>query len=249
MENIIYKLNEDSLDLSLTTKNKGKFRWKNRFDNSQYGKGFATTSIPFNENSYIEWQIGYDSEINHAKKTTILNNLEFIGSNGKTKNPYELSEILYLTKKIGLIDNGMLEDIYQSIEAGNFSFEETYQIETDIKDTVTLADFTFHRQDIILPTFSDYAEDRGLSIEISIQKQMYASGVQPMVYLTIPIKNFDNYNEMIGKNSDEIHEAILNINKDNLSVIVKLFQYFGICSWKHKHDVLSIIRAIINFND
>lgn len=241
MEDIRHTLKTNEIELRLPTKNKGKFRWKNRADNSKYGEGFATTTTPFTEESYIEWQIGYDAEVNHPKKTTILTNIEFIGANGKRKNPYELSEILYLMKKSGLINKDLIQKLHKEIEIRDFSFDEQYQIETSEKESVNIADFKFHRQDIILPTFSDYKEDRGLSIEISIQKQQYASGVQPMVYFVIPISCFDNYKDMIGKTSKEVDEAIWTVKEENKDVIIKMFKYFGICSWKHKHDVLSIL--------
>lgn len=247
MEDIKHILKTNSVELSLPTKNKGKFRWKNRSDNSKYGEGFATTTIPFTDDSYIEWQIGYDAEVDHEKKTTILSNIEFIGANGKRKNPYELSEILYLIKQVGLIDNNSLKEIYKRMKDGDFSFDEFYQIETSVKETVNIADFIFHRQDIILPTFSDYDNDKGLSIEISIQKQQYASGVQPMVYFIIPIYCFENHRELIGKTSREVNEAVWNINSNNYNFIIKLFEYFGICSWKHKHDVLAIINELIKY--
>lgn len=246
MEDIKHRLKTNSVELTLPTKNKGKFRWKNRVDNSKYGQGFATTTIPFTADSYIEWQIGYDAEVDHEKKTTILANLEFIGANGKKKNPYELSEVLYLMKQTGLITNDTLKKMYMEIKQRTFSFDEEYQIETSQRELTNIADFSFHRQDIILPTFSDYHEEKSLCIEISIQKQQYASGVQPMVYFAIPIGCFDNYDKLIGKTSKEIDKAILTIDSNNKNVIIKMFEYFGLCSWKHKHDVLLIIEQLMD---
>lgn len=245
MEDIRHVVKQGSLELYLPTKNKGKFRWKTREDNSQFGSVFATATIPFSDQAYIEWQIGYDSEVNHARKTTILNDLEFVGANGKLKNPYELSEILYLMKENGLITKEEVKKLYEDIETRDFSFDEQYKIQTNEKETVQIADFKFHQQDIVLPTFSDYDEDKGLSIEISIQKQQYASGVQPMVYFTIPIQCFDNYNEMIGRTSRQVNEAKLVINEYNKKFILNMFRYFGICSSRHKYDVLSILELFI----
>jgi hypothetical protein len=233
MEDIRHVSKEESIELFLPTKNKGKFRWKTRNDNSQFGSVFATATIPFSEDSYVEWQIGYDSEVNHAKKTTILDMFEFVGANGKLKNPYELSEILFLMKE---------NKLFLDINARDFSFDDEYKIQTNKKETVDISDFKFHQQDIVLPTFSDYLNGKGLSIEISIQKQQYASGVQPMVYFCIPIQCFENYKQLIGKTSKEINEAKLVFSNSNKDFIFKMFQYFGICSSRHKHDILSIIK-------
>lgn len=241
MEDIRHVSKEKSIELFLPTKNKGKFRWKTRNDNSQFGSVFATATIPFSEDAYIEWQIGYDSEVNHAKKTTILDMFEFVGANGKLKNPYELSEILFLMKKSNLITKEELNTLLIDIEKREFSFDEQYSIQTNQKETINISDFRFHQQDIILPTFSDYKTDKGLSIEISIQKQQYASGVQPMVYFCIPIQCFENYKLMIGKTSKEVDEAKLVFDNSNKEFVFSLFKYFGICSSRHKHDVLSIL--------
>jgi len=244
MEDIRHVSKEKIVELFLPTKNKGKFRWKTRTDNSQFGSVFATATIPFTENSYIEWQIGYDSEINHTKKTTMLDNLEFVGANGKIKNPYELSEILYLMKQSNIITKEDIRNLIIDIEKRDFSFDEQYSIKTSQKEVVTISDFKFHQQDIILPTFSDYKTDKNLSIEISIQKQQYASGVQPMVYLCIPIQRFQNYKLMIGKTSRDVDEAKLVIDDSNKEFVFSLFKYFGICSSRHKHDVLSILQML-----
>lgn len=244
MEDIRHEVSLNKVKLHLITKNKGKFRWKNRENNSKYGEGFATRTTPFEEESYMEWQIGYDFDINHPKKTTILKEIEFIGSNKKRKNPYELSEILFLAKEAKLISNKNLEELIFEIKNRKFSFDEQYKIETNEKETVKISDFVFHRQDIVLPTFSYYESDRSLSIEISIQKQQYASGVQPMVYFTIPISCFDNSADLLGKTSREVDEATLSITPSNIHYILNLFRYFGICSWRHRHDVLSILELL-----
>jgi len=66
-----------------------------------------------------------------------------------------------------------------------------------------------------------------------------------MVYFVIPISCFDNYKDMIGKTSKEVDEAIWTVKEENKDVIIKMFKYFGICSWKHKHDVLSILVELM----
>ena len=54
MEDINIVLSENSIELHLPTKNKGKFRWKIRENNAQFGRGFATREIPFNDMAYLE---------------------------------------------------------------------------------------------------------------------------------------------------------------------------------------------------
>jgi len=244
MEDIVFRVEKDKLILDLPTKNKGKFRWKTRADNALYGEGFPTTTTEFTESAYVEWQIGYDSEVGHEKKTTILEDLIFVGANGKRKNPYELSEILHLLIQSNIIRKEDLVKLTNEIEKRDYSFDESFQIENSKSVIFPIEGFLFHKHDTVLPTFSYYDNPRGLSIEISIQKQQYASGVQPMVYLSIPIQNFENCNRILGKTSKNINSASLIVDKTNASVFLNLFVFFGMCSWKHKHDVLSILRLL-----
>ena len=62
-----------------------------------YGYPVATRQKEFELNSYIEWQIGYDIVTSEKTKLELstLQNKRFIGSNGKEKALYELSEYLY----------------------------------------------------------------------------------------------------------------------------------------------------------
>jgi len=247
MEDIEYKVFKDFIRLSLPTKNKGKFRWKNRLDNSQYGEVFATTKIPFSDNSYIEWQIGYDSEVEHETKKTLLADKIFEGANGKKKNPYELSEILYLLTNYNILDKSKILSLIDQIRNKDFSFSDSFQIKNLKSEDFFIDNIHFHKQDIVLPTFSFYQNPKGISIDISIQKQQYASGVQPMVYLEIPISQLENHEEMLGKTSNEVNGAFLNLNSNNAKVILDLFVFFGMCSYKHKHDVLEILKLLSNY--
>lgn len=246
MEDIKYILRNDEIELHLPNKNQGKFRWKQRKDNSFFGMSFPTATERFTNDAYLEWQIGYDMETNHKTKKTILNHLEFMGSNKKKKNPYELSEILYLMLDMSLVSKKTINDLYIEITERNFFLDEEHKIKVKDPKTVKLSDFLFHRQDIVLPTFSNYKDEKGLSIEISIQKQQYGTGVQPMVYFTIPLPCFDNYQEMLGKTSKEFSNAIFIVNKNNSDVFLNMFRFFGICSFKHKMDVLSILSLLLN---
>lgn len=245
MEDIRHEVKQDSIELYLPAKNKGKFRWKTREDNSKYGSGFATATIPYSEKSYLEWQIGYDSEVNHKTKTTILDNLIFRGANGKSKNPYELSEILFLLKKQNLLSQHDIKSLYEEIRLREFSFDDSYKIQTKDRETVKISDFNFHQNDIVLPNFSSYKTDKGLSIEIAIKQQQYATGVQPMVYFAIPIQCFDNYQDMLGKTSSEVTNAKLILDNNNKEIILDMFKFFGMCSANHKHDVLSILNLFL----
>ncbi|AFI05335.1 R.Pab1 family restriction endonuclease [Helicobacter cetorum] len=98
----------------------GKVRVKIRDAFSDYGISTATRKIPFSLKHYIEWQIGYDVPIKDKEKfelTTLkAEKFHFLGANGKMKTLYELSEIIYYAKQMGLIMYGELRLIYDFLQ-------------------------------------------------------------------------------------------------------------------------------------
>lgn len=76
----------------------GKFRFKTRANNLEFGDTFATRQKEITKNLYLEWQIGYDAvvaDVQKGKKFTKLKDFTFTGANGKLKYLYELSELVF----------------------------------------------------------------------------------------------------------------------------------------------------------
>ena len=74
----------------------GKIRIKQRSILNEYGIPFASRTNNFTQSCYVEWQIGYDVIISDKEKLkeSTLQNVNFIGANGKEKALYELSEYI-----------------------------------------------------------------------------------------------------------------------------------------------------------
>ena len=100
-----YEIKNNKIVVNLPLTSQGKFRCKTRNDIQDFGNGFAPKSTTISSNSYLEWQIGYDTIIGKDEKETKLNSDEFIftGANKKSKHPYELSEITYFMCKNNII--------------------------------------------------------------------------------------------------------------------------------------------------
>ncbi|MCQ2937582.1 R.Pab1 family restriction endonuclease [Helicobacter pylori] len=98
----------------------GKVRVKIRHAFSDYGISTATRKIPFSLKHYVEWQIGYDVPIKDKEKfelTTLKDEkYHFLGANNKVKTLYELSEIIYYAKQLGLISLEKLENTLKYLE-------------------------------------------------------------------------------------------------------------------------------------
>lgn len=240
--------------INIPVKNKGKFRWKNRKTINDYGEGFSTDKIPYSEDSYIEWQIGYDIPVKDylkdpTAKPTVLNEMSFLNLKGIEKHPYELSEYLVAMFEAGLVSKKEIEELIDEVSKVKTSLENQFKIHTDSVGDYVADGLAFSQQNITLPTFI-YTEKNGVSfVEISIQKQQYASGVQPMVYFSIPIQSLTDGKSMIGKTAKKLgfDQTTFVIDENNKCCILNMFKFFGICSDKHKHDIREILKLIDDY--
>jgi len=245
-QKILLEKHSDYIDIYIPLTSQGKFRCKTRNNFQEYGKGFAPKSTPIPSNAYVEWQIGYDRIVGDESKETCLDSLTFTGANGKTKNPFELSEIIYHLCKIGIISKNEIEDIIKTIDNMHNFLQDTYSIQSSIEENVIINDEEFFKSVITLPTFNKVNSSCSIVTQISIEKQQYATGVQPMLYINIPVNEFENANRIIGNTSSSEKFGILRINKDKTDVIKNLFLCFGMCSASHHHDIIEILNLIKN---
>ena len=240
-----YSCVNGSIELTFSATNDGKFRFKTREKDESFGKTFATRQNKFNEKVYLEWQIGYDAlveDVKSGKKTKKLTNATFIGSTGREKYPYELSEMLYESIKCGLLSVNDLYKLNKEILSYNKFFDEK-EIVVETSSAILFNGIPFKETSIKLPTLFMPQRD-GTLIETSIQKQQYASGVQPMIYFDIPFKSFANWKELDGKKSVRGDTLKYVIKKDNSENILNLFKVFGMASARHKFDVEEIFKSI-----
>ena len=253
MEQNLYKIHNNELHIYIPIKNAGKFRWKNRETADDYGEGFSTNEIPYSEKSYVEWQIGYDVAITDvASKPTSLTELKFMGANGKQKHPYELSEILFGMLEAKIISSEDIRKLINDIHQSKMSLQEEYSIKTEKIGECVIDGIKFDQQRISLPTFVYKEIEGGPVIEVSIQKQQYATGVQPMLYMSIPIFCLKDGKQYIGKTAKDFASnpyGTFVINEKNKDYILNTFRLFGICSQKHKHDVNEILKLIQNYSE
>ncbi|GAA7398701.1 R.Pab1 family restriction endonuclease [Helicobacter pylori] len=110
----------------------GKVRVKIRHAFSDYGISTATRKIPFSLKHYVEWQIGYDVPIKDKEKFELIalkdEKYHFLGDNNKVKTLYELSEMIYYDKQLGLISLENLENTLKYLEEQKQFIEDNFMI-------------------------------------------------------------------------------------------------------------------------
>lgn len=247
-----YKINDKEIIIAIPANMKGKFRFKQRDNNLKFGESFATRSKIFDDKVYLEWQIGYDatkSDIKKGKKKTKLTQMTFIGDNKKEKYPHELSELVYAAIKLRLIPIEKIRALLKEIERYHDDYiSENNSIRIGHKNNLIINDLPFKETTTILPTFFMVKTPDSTQIETSIQKQQYATGVQPMVYFCIPLKAFRNYKEFIGRSSKPGDELIYAFNKNNASILLDMIKIFAMCSGRHNHDIREILKVLIKLS-
>lgn len=243
-----YNVKSDKIQLIFPAKNAGRFRFKTREQSKGYGDSFSTRTLNFNDDVYLEWQIGYDvraSEIEAGKKETKLDNESFVGSNGKKKYPYELSELVYESVSSNLKSIEDLKGLLREIH----NYEElitSRAIKVEEVEEVKLNSLSFKESIIKLPTFFMLDTEDDTQIEVSIEKQQYAAGVQPMIYFIIPFTSFVNHGKFKSRSSQKGETLIYELKNSNIGVLFDLFRVFGMASEAHKKDVEEIIETLIS---
>lgn len=241
-----YERQHNLVKLIFFASNAGKFRFKKRIKDIDFGKTFSTREDNFNDSAYLEWQIGYDaivSDVEKGNKQTKLIQESFIGDNKKKKYAYELSEILYETILAELASLNDIDNLLKQINTYT-EFIDEKEIIVEEHSTLNLNGLSFTETSIKLPTLFMPQESDGTQIEISIQKQQYASGVQPMIYFCIPFSSFSDSEQLNGKSSLKGDTLTYIINQENVEVILNLFKVFGMASRRHKFDVEQILQTI-----
>jgi len=244
---MIYEANSKEIIIKIAASNHGKFRFKARDDKMQFGNTVSTRKNNFTKKIYLEWQIGYDATVADVKKRnkkTRLKKRTFIGANGKRKYLYELSELIYEGMKNSLVSAKDIGNLLKEI-GGYKEFFDRKKIEVDHNSSIVVNNIHFEETSIKLPTLFMVKTSDETQIEISIQKQQYASGVQPMVYFCIPLKSFNNYKNIIGRPSISGDSLTYIINKENSKVLFDMFKIFAMCSERHNHDITEIIKVLI----
>lgn len=233
------------------TSTSGKTRIKQRNVFTEYGIPVATRQIPFAQNHYVEWQIGYDvvtSDTEKAENTT-LKSKTFVGANGKQKFLYELSEYIQYFYDWQVITKEELEDVKNFLQStsssqlldahSDLSIKRTPPIEKTINGCV----FNYMRVEypLLIYGFGDYP----IIAEIQVKEKQRAVGTQPMLYFCFPITELDNSEKLLGRTAKPKENGVFTININKKSILLNMLKIFGTLTTSHKQDVISIIDTIM----
>ncbi|MFA4832044.1 R.Pab1 family restriction endonuclease [Helicobacter pylori] len=226
----------------------GKARVKIRHAFSDYGISTATRKIPFSLKHYVEWQIGYDVPIKDKEKfklTTLKDEkYHFLGANNKVKTLYELSEIIYYAKQLGLISLENLENTLKYLEKQKQFIEDNFMTTRERFRSHQFGGMDFELSRISYPLLIHSFNDNQLS-EIVIREQQYGSKTQAMLYFCFSILELKTATPLLNRTAALKEHALLTIHKTNALMFLEMLKIFGLLSQVHHNDVLKILEKIL----
>ncbi|WRB96810.1 R.Pab1 family restriction endonuclease [Helicobacter pylori] len=226
----------------------GKARVKIRHAFSDYGISTATRKIPFSLKHYVEWQIGYDVLIKDKEKfklTTLKDEkYHFLGANNKVKTLYELSEMIYYAKRLGLISLENLENTLKYLEKQKQFIEDNFTITRERFRSHQFGGMDFELSRISYPLLIHSFNDNELS-EIVIREQQYGSKTQAMLYFCFSILELKTATPLLNRTAALKEHALLIIHKTNALMFLEMLKIFGLLSQVHHNDVLKILEKIL----
>lgn len=235
--------------LSISTPT-GKVRVKDRSVFHEYGKPISTRSSKIPGTAYLEWQIGYDLEgkAKNLGKTTLADK-EFVNNKRERKWPYELSEILFYAHKLNLItaeDILAIKNVIQGFRQDEL-LENSLQIWRSNPTKKVVAGIDFEYMDVKYPLLVHIFGEYEVVTEILVKEKQKAVGVQPMLYVCIPIKYVrpkDEKEDVVGRMAEAKEMVLWEIGETEAKLSLEVMKLFGLLSVAHQKDVLAILEKL-----
>jgi len=88
-----------------------------------------------------------------------------------------------------------------------------------------------------------------IKVEIIVKEKQKAIGIQPMLYLCLPLKLMKEFPQLEGQIVDSKQKASYLVDKNNFHFIIETIQIFALLSKKHHQDVVNILTTILNLKE
>lgn len=166
----------------------------------------------------------------------------------QVKFAYELSKIFFYSHKLGLLIDDEVKEAYNYIQAipdsnlidtiDSMRITRTNPVETKINN------IDFYEMKVAYPLIVHKFGKYDIYSEVMNREKQRGVGVQPMLYVCIPITELSFDKEPLGRTLEPKECSKWIIKKDEAKVSLELFKIFGMLSKKHQHDVLAIMRML-----
>ncbi|MCD6501375.1 R.Pab1 family restriction endonuclease [bacterium] len=236
------KDNKIIVDLPITTPT-GEVRVKRPLE------GFAPEPVAcrskdIDENDYLEWQIGYDTD--NLNEPSIIKKPPIQKKKG-TRYGYELTRLIIEGKKLGLITEEEIAELKDLISADFNGVQEAERIELKqiSNSTPDIGEkFGFTRHQLITPDY--IKKGTKYSVEIKISHKQRAVGNQSMIFLNLPVRfcTARDGSPIFGRIAEIKEEIQYRIDSTNRKLIFDTTLAFVVGSKAHRNDIGLIFRTL-----
>lgn len=95
---------------------------------------------------------------------------------------------------------------------------------------------------LIVKRFKNYQ----IYVEILTKEKQRAVGVQPMLYVCIPITELEFKKQVIGRSLETKEYGKWNVTLDVAEFSLEVFKMFGMLTEKHNYDVCQIFKTLFD---
>jgi hypothetical protein len=106
--------------------------------------------------------------------------------------------------------------------------------------------FTFLKSTISYPLLIYEISGLLIKIEIVVKEKQKAIGIQPMLFLCIPMKLMEDFAKIENKIVDSEQKTYFLVDKNNFQFITETIKIFAILSEKHHKDIVNILQTILD---
>ena len=89
-------------------------------------------------------------------------------------------------------------------------------------------------------------KDLLIKVEIVVKEKQKAVGIQPMLYLCVPLKLMEEFPQLESQTVNSKQKASYLVDKNNFHFILETMRIFALLSKKHHRDVVNILTTILN---
>ncbi len=185
----------------------------------------APTKTPLSGDDIIEWQISY--------------------WNKQSRELEELGKLLDLAYKNGLVTRDKLENLRSNIEKQSEHFADKYDTTTDSRCfSSKFDDFTVLILKKTVPVLFKIVDE--VQIWVEVRHRQTAVGLQPMLYLRIPITQVRpekaDSSPLIGRAAQSKERVIW---EPSNSILLEAVRAFSLASTTHKQNMIDILQRVL----
>jgi R.Pab1 restriction endonuclease len=162
---------------------------------------------------------------------------------------YDLSDYLVEIIKQKFISLTDIEKLLKEIKTPTKFLTDDLEIYRTHPKEYKFNKFTFLKSTISYPLLIYEISGLLIKIEIIVKEKQKAIGIQPMLFLCIPMKLMEDFKELENEVVKAKQKTNYLVDKNNFQFIIETIKIFAILSEKHHQDIVNILQTILTYEN